>query len=169
MPRLAPSFSSPLRRAAASLRRTCTRAATGPDGGTLAIDVGCFGARDAPKALLILSGTHGGEGYTGSAAQIALLAQRRAAQPAGRYSASCCCTRINPYGFAHWTRTTENNVDLNRNFIDFSARLPRNDAYLELHDAICPASGPSPRVPRRNTRSMRGSRATASRHGCRRS
>jgi len=45
---------------------------------------------------------------------------------------------INPYGFAHWTRTTENNVDLNRNFIDFAARLPRNDAYLELHDAICP-------------------------------
>ena len=43
----------------------------------------CFGPLDAPKAFLILSGTHGGEGYTGSAAQIALLAHRRARPPAG--------------------------------------------------------------------------------------
>ena len=113
-------------------------AATGPDGGTLAIDVGSFGAADAPKALLVLSGTHGGEGYTGSAAQIALMRS-------GALAGLSADTRvvllhaINPYGFAHWTRTTEHNVDLNRNFVDFSARLPRNDAYLELHDAICPA------------------------------
>jgi hypothetical protein len=111
--------------------------AVGPDGGSLAIDVACFGPVDAEKAFLILSGTHGGEGYTGSAAQIALV-----------HTGALGCLpanvrivlvhAINPYGFAHWTRTTENNVDLNRNFIDFAARLPRNDAYLELHDAICP-------------------------------
>jgi hypothetical protein len=111
--------------------------AAGPDGGSLAIDVACFGPLDAAKAFLILSGTHGGEGYTGSAAQIALLGT-------GALGALPSDTRvvllhaINPYGFAHWTRTTENNVDLNRNFVDFSARLPRNEAYLELHDAICP-------------------------------
>ena len=114
-------------------------AAAGPDGGTLAIDVGSFGAPDAGKAFLILSGTHGGEGYTGSAAQIALMRS-------GALSSLPADTRvvllhgINPYGFAHWTRTTENNVDLNRNFVDFSRRLPRNDAYLELHDAICPSA-----------------------------
>ena len=113
-------------------------AATGPDGGTLAIDVGSFGPVAAPKALLVLSGTHGGEGYTGSAVQIALMRS-------GALGSVPADTRvvllhaINPYGFAHWTRTTENNVDLNRNFIDFSGRLPRNDAYLEVHDAICPA------------------------------
>ena len=112
--------------------------ASGPDGGTLAIDVGSFGALEAEKVFLILSGTHGGEGYTGSAAQIALMRS-------GALSSLPADTRvvllhaINPYGFAHWTRTTEHNVDLNRNFVDFSARLPRNDAYLELHDAICPA------------------------------
>ena len=112
--------------------------AVGPDGGSLAIEVACFGPRDAAKAFLILSGTHGGEGYTGSAAQIALLGT-------GALSRLSADTRvvllhaINPYGFAHWTRTTENNVDLNRNFADFSTRLPRNDAYLEVHDALCPS------------------------------
>jgi len=46
---------------------------------------------------------------------------------------------INPYGFAHITRTTENNVDLNRNFIDWSAGAPGNPAYVELHAALCPS------------------------------
>ena len=111
--------------------------ATGPDGGSLAIDVACFGPLDATKAFLIISGTHGGEGYTGSAAQIALLATGALARLPGD-TRVLLLHAINPYGFAHRTRTTENNVDLNRNFVDFSARLPRNDAYLELHDAICP-------------------------------
>jgi hypothetical protein len=111
--------------------------AVGPDGGSLAIDVACFGPLDAGKAFLILSGTHGGEGYTGSAAQIALL-RSGALGSLGRDTRVVLLHAINPYGFAHWTRTTENNVDLNRNFVDFTGRLPRNDAYLEVHDAICP-------------------------------
>lgn len=111
--------------------------AVGPDGGTLAMDVACFGALDAPKAYLILSGTHGGEGYTGSAAQIALL-RSGALGSLARDCRVVLLHAINPYGFAHWTRTTENNVDLNRNFVDFSTRLPANPAYLEVHDAICP-------------------------------
>jgi len=46
---------------------------------------------------------------------------------------------LNPYGFAHWTRTTENNVDLNRNFIDFAVPPPRNPGYAEVHELLCPA------------------------------
>ena len=113
-------------------------AALGPDGGSLAIDAACFGPADAPKGLLILSGTHGGEGYTGSAVQIALLRSGAMARLAPD-TRVVLIHAINPYGFAHWTRTTENNVDLNRNFVDFRGRLPRNDAYLELHEALCPA------------------------------
>lgn len=111
---------------------------TGPDGGSLSIDVACFGAESAPKAFLILSGTHGGEGYTGSAAQIALMRS-------GALGKLAPDTRvvlvhgINPFGFAHWTRTTEHNVDLNRNFVDFARPLPANPGYAEVHDFICPA------------------------------
>jgi hypothetical protein len=111
--------------------------ACGPDGGSLTVDVAVFGADEASRALLILSGTHGAEGYAGSAAQIALM----------RTGALRCLpadTRvvlvhgINPYGFAHATRTTENNVDLNRNFVDFTRSLPANPGYAELHRFLCP-------------------------------
>jgi hypothetical protein len=112
--------------------------AQGPDGGSLAMDVACFGAADAPKSYLVLSGTHGGEGYTGSAAQIALL-HSGALDKLPRDTRVVLVHALNPFGFAHWTRTTENNVDLNRNFIDFGGRLPRNDNYLQLHGALCPS------------------------------
>ena len=46
----------------------------------------------------------------------------RAATPASPCSTS---TRLNPYGFSWWRRTTHENVDLNRNFRDFAAPLPR--------------------------------------------
>jgi hypothetical protein len=35
---------------------------------------------------------------------------------------------------------THENVDLNRNWIDFARPLPKNPAYAELSDAICPAT-----------------------------
>ena len=39
------------------------------DGGALALDVATLGEPDAPAVLLIVSGTHGVEGFTGSALQ----------------------------------------------------------------------------------------------------
>ena len=47
---------------------------------------------------------------------------------------------INPYGFAWLRRVTEDNVDLNRNFVDFSEALPVNPGYEDLATAICPAT-----------------------------
>jgi hypothetical protein len=35
---------------------------------------------------------------------------------------------LNPYGFSHLRRATHENVDLNRNFHDFSLPLPVNAA-----------------------------------------
>ena len=46
---------------------------------------------------------------------------------------------INPYGFAWNRRVTEDNVDLNRNWIDFGAPLPANREYAELSDLLCPS------------------------------
>jgi Protein of unknown function (DUF2817) len=46
---------------------------------------------------------------------------------------------VNPYGFAWGTRTTENNVDLNRNFIDFAVPVPANPGYVELYPHRLPA------------------------------
>jgi hypothetical protein len=111
--------------------------AVAPDGGTLSTDVAVLGPADAETALLVFSGTHGPEGFVGSAAQIALLeAIGAGAQPPP--VRVVLVHAINPWGFAHVSRTTENNVDLNRNFIDWSAPPPVNEAYAELHPLLCP-------------------------------
>ena len=111
---------------------------TTPDGEPLAIDVACFGGASAPRRALIISGTHGQEGFSGSAVQIGWMAQRGPERLPGDVGA-VLVHGLNPYGFAHLTRTTENNVDLNRNWLDFSRPLPVNEGYAELADALCPA------------------------------
>ncbi len=45
---------------------------------------------------------------------------------------------INPYGFAWSRRVTEDNVDLNRNFVDHDKAYPKNDGYLAIAGAILP-------------------------------
>jgi len=45
---------------------------------------------------------------------------------------------INPHGFAWLRRVTEDNVDLNRNFVDHRAPYPENRGYAELAEAIAP-------------------------------
>jgi hypothetical protein len=78
------------------------------------------------------------EGFCGSGAQVHWL--RRAEHrrlPAG--VAAMLVHAVNPYGFAWLRRVTEDNIDLNRNWIDFSKPLPANQAYDSLHDMFCPA------------------------------
>jgi hypothetical protein len=50
---------------------------------------------------------------------------------------------LNPYGFSHIRRVTQENVDLNRNFHDFLSKpLPVNAAYRELQPLLLPAQWP---------------------------
>jgi hypothetical protein len=107
----------------------------GPGGEALATDVAVLGRPDAPARLLVMSGTHGVEGFAGSACQEAWLA-RRAALPADL--AVVLVHAINPYGFAWIRRVNEDNVDLNRNCIDFGAPVPANPGYDDLADALVP-------------------------------
>lgn len=45
---------------------------------------------------------------------------------------------INPYGFSWLCRVNEDNVDVNRNFQDFSAPVPSSQAYEEIHELLVP-------------------------------
>jgi hypothetical protein len=109
----------------------------GPDGEELALDVAWLGAPDAERVFAVGCGTHGIEGYPGSAALTHWLRGGGAKRiPAG--SAVAFFHAHNPWGFAHKTRVTEENVDLNRNFVDFSAPLPENPGYHEVHRAVTP-------------------------------
>jgi hypothetical protein len=116
---------------------------TGRDGEMLAMDVARDGPRNAKSLLVISSACHGVEGYCGSGVQVALLedaAWHEAAQEAG--VAVLYIHGLNPYGFSWWRRTTHENVDLNRNFRDFSVDAPVNAAYDEIADLLVPETWP---------------------------
>ena len=115
----------------------------GADGETLATDVARFGPRDADRVLLVTSGTHGVEGFCGSGCQIALLHDDMTFATAEKAGVAVVLYHaVNPYGFSHVRRVNEDNVDLNRNFLDFSAPIPRNEAYAEVHGFMLPEAWP---------------------------
>jgi hypothetical protein len=109
---------------------------TGPQGEELAIDAAWIGPRDAPRVLVILSGTHGIEGYQGSAAQLGALHQHARHLPGD--CAMLLVHGVNPYGFAWKRRVNEDNIDVNRNYRDFSPPLQVNEAYEQVHAMILP-------------------------------
>ncbi|MDH3329242.1 MAG: M14 family metallopeptidase [Desulfobulbaceae bacterium] len=113
--------------------------AVGPQGEELFIDVAYFGKGD-PEAILVLSsGTHGVEGFAGSAIQNGLLRQGLVSRLAPEIGL-VMIHAINPYGMAHLRRVNEDNTDLNRNFIDHSKPYPENEGYSVISDAITPNS-----------------------------
>ncbi len=109
----------------------------GPDGRDLTTEVAWFGPADAQAVLVMVSGTHGVEGHCGSGAQVDWIQRGEAARLAPGVAA-LMIHAINPYGFAWSRRVTHENVDLNRNFVDFAKPVPANLEYDRLADAVTP-------------------------------
>jgi len=115
----------------------------GIEGEPLAMDVARAGDAAAPGLLVLLSATHGIEGYCGSGCQIALLedgAFLREVDAAG--AAVLFVHALNPHGFSFGRRVNEDNVDLNRNFRDFASPAQPNAAYAEIHPLVLPETWP---------------------------
>ena len=111
--------------------------ARGPAGEPLFAEVAWLGPPAAERVLVTISATHGAEGFCGSAVQLGWLeAGLHKEMPDG--IALLQVHAINPYGFAWLRRVTEDNVDLNRNFVDHGAPYPVNDGYETLKEVICP-------------------------------
>jgi len=106
-----------------------------PGGEELAIDVAWLGDRQSERVLLVTSGMHGFEGPAGSAVQSAWMERRRQAKALAGV-AVCLVHALNPWGFAWVSRLTENNVDLNRNFVDWSQPKPTNTLYAHVRDLV---------------------------------
>jgi octopine/nopaline transport system ATP-binding protein len=115
----------------------------GPDGQAIATNVALIGKADAPKLMVLISGTHGVEAAYGSACQTAWLAQNTAAT-LPEDTAVLLIHLINPWGTAWSRRVNEDNVDLNRNFVDWSAEPPENPDYATLHPALVVAAWDGP-------------------------
>ncbi len=115
----------------------------GRDGETLALDVARLGDPHAARVLIVSSACHGVEGYCGSGVQIAALRVGDLVAKARDAGVGLVFMHaLNPYGFSHIRRVTEENIDLNRNFVNFSAALPENSAYRELHGLMIPRTWP---------------------------
>jgi Protein of unknown function (DUF2817) len=116
---------------------------TGKHGEELALDVAILGSRQAPKRLLLTSGCHGVEGVCGSGIQVAALQDHALMAKAKAANITLIFAHaLNPYGFSFWRRVTQENVDLNRNFQDFSKTLPVNAEYELVHPLLMPVDWP---------------------------
>lgn len=119
----------------------------------LTIDIGLL-PRSKHKVLIHISGTHGVEGFVGSAIQTSLLLNDtmetqffdhdqddndKASLPTIVFVHA-----LNPFGFSKLRRFNENNVDLNRNFMtqrqldDAKARDPNFLGYVDMMDFFNP-------------------------------
>jgi hypothetical protein len=123
--------------AAGAELRTYKHPEHSPDGGDLTTDVATLGNPEASKVLVANSGTHGVEGFCGSGIQVGWLRS-------GLYRSLPDDVRlvlihaINPYGFAWLRRVTEENVDLNRNFIDHNQPHDEDPEYGALLPVMVP-------------------------------
>ncbi len=115
----------------------------GYEGEALALDVAVLGDPEAPRRLLVSSGCHGVEGFCGSGIQLAALHDAALRGQARTHGVTLVFAHaLNPYGFSHIRRVTHENVDLNRNFQDFSQALPVNAGYAQLHRLLLPQHWP---------------------------
>ncbi len=129
--------------------------ARGPFGQELSIDVAVIGSPRPTRALVVLSGVHGVEGFIGSTLQTDLLARLdtpgrlAGGHPEGGLpddTAIVLVHAVNPWGMAHPRRQNESNVDLNRNWGRSRREPAHNLAYDELHAIACPDTPTLPSV-----------------------
>lgn len=105
-------------------------AATGRNGSNLYVDIARKGRMDASRVLITTSGTHGVEGFAGSAIQLSALANNLFGETLPRDMAIVHVHALNPYGFSHLRRTDEMNIDLNRNFVDWvGKKVPQDPPF----------------------------------------
>ena len=123
---------------------------TGLHGEDLYIDVAEVGPATNDRVVLVVSGTHGVEGYCGSALQRTHLSRinpttteydpRLGGGTTPSAPTLVFVHALNPFGFSWVRRVNEDNIDLNRNFIDWSKPAPSNDDYDAMADMLVPDS-----------------------------
>lgn len=106
-----------------------------PEGDPLRTQTAWVGSPQASRVLVSISGTHGVEGFAGSAIQCDLLQRLYGIKPDPDL-ALLFIHALTPWGYAWRRRCDESGIDLNRNFIDFSQPLPNNPGYEKLRDFL---------------------------------
>ncbi|MBB1487502.1 DUF2817 domain-containing protein [Oceanospirillum sediminis] len=102
---------------------------SGPSGERLSSDWLWLGENRAPSVLVMISGTHGIEGFAGSGLQRQILPDLVQLLLQQGKLAVLLIHSLNPWGYAWHRRTDHHNIDLNRNFVDFRTPVPDNTGY----------------------------------------
>jgi predicted deacylase len=116
--------------------------APGPDGSECTLDVAVKSRGIVRKAFVVSSGTHGVEGYFGSAVQLDLLHGRLADWQPKDGEAVVLIHAVNPWGMAHERRVNEDGVDQNRNFRRDTSFSGAPDGYRQLDALLNPGTPP---------------------------
>ena len=89
---------------------------------TTSIDYLFLGNKENKKLHIIISGTHGVEGYAGSAIQFKTLDDiiKKSKNTKTEPISYLLIHALNPYGYKNNRRCTKNNIDLNRNYLESS-------------------------------------------------
>ena len=94
-----------------------------------------FPSENSDNLLIMISGTHGVEGFTGSAVQRYLVDQGLPVE----HTSVLLIHGFNLWGFKNIRRVNENNIDLNRNFvIDRNHFKPDDSDYGKLNSFLNP-------------------------------
>lgn len=94
--------------------------------------------KEAKKLLILTSGTHGVEGFVGSAVQQMFMQEILNAKMLDD-TGVLLVHAINPFGFKYTRRVTENNVDFNRNCdTEISLFSSENSGYNDLYGMLNP-------------------------------
>jgi hypothetical protein len=106
------------------------------------MDVTSYGAPAPHRALVILSGVHGDEGFSSSALLCDAIGRWVADGTDGELASDAAVLMVhavNPWGMSYWRRQNESNVDLNRNWgRDGWPAVPQNPGYDVIHPALVP-------------------------------
>ncbi|PPA69269.1 M14 family metallopeptidase [Jeotgalibacillus proteolyticus] len=92
------------------------------------------------QVLFFTTGEHGIEGYAG-AAVTSLFIEEYADKLDPKTTGICFIHALNPWGMRNFRRVTENNVDLNRNYLVDPSSVPEdiNKAYENEEELFLPA------------------------------
>jgi hypothetical protein len=100
----------------------------------------CRKKKYSRRLIVLTSGVHGVEGFVGSAIQRKVMDD----MTDGRITLKSdvlVIHGINPFGFKHWRRVNERNIDLNRNFYLKREKIPKkekNRGYRRLKSFFLP-------------------------------
>ncbi|CAK4217108.1 unnamed protein product [Aphanomyces euteiches] len=98
----------------------------------LSIDIAVLHGSNSSMVVHI-SGTHGVEGFAGSAIQSAWLAAKANEETRAKRPTIVLVHGLNPYGMAELRRVNENNVDLNRNHLTPAQFQAKRAESPDLH------------------------------------